>query len=143
MPYLNQTPPENIPVRRDWRGLLLFAMALLIYWIGPGNLIRDRNVKLGEEVGLEEMLARTGAVSDCGIEPRRAIFEMQPIDLNRADAEVLASLKGIGPALADRIVAYRDRQGGFKRVSEIMEITGIGQGKMAAIINEVTVGYCE
>ncbi len=143
MPDLNQTPPENIPFRRDWRGLLLFAMALLIYWIGPGNLIRDRNVKAGEETGLEEMLAGIGAVTDCGIDPRRAIFEMQPIDLNRADAETLASLRGIGPALTGRIIDYRNRHGGFTHISELMEVKGIGPRKTAAIIDDLTVGYCE
>ncbi|MFN2366369.1 MAG: ComEA family DNA-binding protein [Desulfurivibrionaceae bacterium] len=143
MPDLNQTPPENIPVSRDWRGLLLFAMALLIYCIGPGNLIRDRNVKSGEEVGLEELMARTGADTDCGLDPRRAIFEMQPIDLNRVDAETLASLRGIGPALAGRIIAYRDRHGGFTRVSAIMEVKGVGPAKTAAIMDDLTVGYCE
>jgi competence ComEA-like helix-hairpin-helix protein len=140
MSNLKQSHPENITVRRDWRGLLLIAMALLIYSIGPGNAVWDQKVKAGEEVCLEEMMARTGADADCGIDPRRAIFEMQPIDLNQADAEVLASLRGIGPALAGRIIAYRDQHGGFKRVSEITEVKGVGQGKMAAILDEVTVG---
>jgi competence protein ComEA len=47
------------------------------------------------------------------------------IDLNRATAEQLESLPGIGPALADRIVAHRLEAGPFRTVDELAEIQGI------------------
>ena len=60
------------------------------------------------------------------------------VDLNTADAEELGQLPGIGPELANRIVAYREEQGAFEKIEEIMNVKGIGQGKFEAIAEMVT-----
>ena len=49
-----------------------------------------------------------------------------PIDLNRATAEELEGVRGIGPALAARIIARRTEVGGFSRVEDLLEVRGIG-----------------
>ncbi|WP_084516984.1 ComEA family DNA-binding protein [Desulfatiglans anilini] len=49
-----------------------------------------------------------------------------PIELNRVDLEGLTVLPGIGPRLAGRIVAERERRGGFKSLEELMLVEGIG-----------------
>lgn len=49
-----------------------------------------------------------------------------PIDLNRAGAEQLQKLPGIGPTLAGRIVEYRQGKGGFGSVEELRKVKGIG-----------------
>ncbi|MFH0919241.1 MAG: helix-hairpin-helix domain-containing protein [Fibrobacterota bacterium] len=56
------------------------------------------------------------------------------ININRAGVENLARLKGIGPALASRIIAYRNTHGAFKSVSELQNVKGIGPKKMVAIL---------
>lgn len=48
------------------------------------------------------------------------------VDLNRASAEELASLPGIGPALAGRIVAWRAKNGRFRSVEALAEVPGVG-----------------
>ncbi len=48
------------------------------------------------------------------------------IDINAADATELALLDGIGPKLAERIIAYRTEHGGFESISELCEVPGIG-----------------
>jgi competence protein ComEA len=48
------------------------------------------------------------------------------IDVNRADADTLALLPGIGPRVARRIVDYRQRHGRFERVQGLDEVAGIG-----------------
>ncbi len=48
------------------------------------------------------------------------------IDLNRATAEELEQVRGIGPALAARIIARRGEVGGFGRVEDLIEVRGIG-----------------
>jgi competence protein ComEA len=55
------------------------------------------------------------------------------VDLNSADATALETLDGIGPALAQRILAYRTAHGGFRTVNDLQNVSGIGPKKFAAI----------
>lgn len=63
----------------------------------------------------------------------------KPVDINRASKEELQRLPGIGPTLADRIVRYREKHGGFKRIEEIKEVNGIGEKKFQRIKSLITV----
>ena len=54
-----------------------------------------------------------------------------PIALNRASAKELESLDGIGPVLAARIVAYRNQNGPFLSVDDLMKVSGIGSVKFS------------
>jgi competence protein ComEA len=49
-----------------------------------------------------------------------------PISLNRESEEGLTAVPGIGPKLAGAIVRYRDTRGGYKALSEIKDVPGIG-----------------
>lgn len=49
------------------------------------------------------------------------------LDLNRATAEDFEGLPGIGPVLAERIVAWRDANGSFREVGQLREVAGIGE----------------
>jgi competence ComEA-like helix-hairpin-helix protein len=55
------------------------------------------------------------------------------VPLNHAGVEELSALPGIGPALAARIVAYRDSAGPFRTVDELGRVRGIGPAKLAAL----------
>ena len=48
------------------------------------------------------------------------------IDINSATAKEFERLHGIGPQIAGRIVAYREKNGAFKRVDDITKVRGIG-----------------
>lgn len=56
-----------------------------------------------------------------------------PIDLNAATLEQLDTLPGIGPALAQNILDWREQNGRFTSVEELNEVTGIGEKKYAEI----------
>ena len=56
-----------------------------------------------------------------------------PIDVNRADADELRSLPGIGPGLARRIVDDREARGIFRSLAELRRVRGIGAGKLRAL----------
>ena len=49
------------------------------------------------------------------------------VNLNTATAEQLTVLPGVGQKLAERIVAYRQKSGGFKSSQELMNVSGIGE----------------
>ena len=81
-----------------------------------------------------EVYAVTAAEPDLAL-----TAEGEKLDLNSADAAQLQSLPGIGPALADRIVAYREEKGPFAYAYEITDVTGIGSGTYEAIRELITV----
>ena len=60
--------------------------------------------------------------------PRRAVTF--PLDINRARLEELMELPGIGEKLAQRVVEYRQSQGGFRSVDELRKVRGIGAKRM-------------
>ena len=62
-----------------------------------------------------------------------------PININTATIDELKSLPGIGDAIAERIVDYREEHGGFDTVEEIMEVSGIGEKIFEAIKEQITV----
>lgn len=55
------------------------------------------------------------------------------VELNRADAAALATLPGVGPVLAARIVAYREREGPFGAVDSLLAVPGIGPATLDRI----------
>ena len=55
----------------------------------------------------------------------------EKINLNTAGSEELQRLPGIGPAMAERVLAYRKEAGGFKAIEEILQVKGIGEKKYA------------
>jgi comEA protein len=63
-----------------------------------------------------------------------------PLDLNRATAEELETLPGIGAAKAAAILAVRDAQGGFSSLEELEAVRGIGPALMAKLRPLVVVG---
>jgi competence protein ComEA len=61
------------------------------------------------------------------------------INLNTATQAELRTLPGIGPALARRIVEFREKQHGFKRVEELLAIPGMSEKKWKAIKDKIEV----
>ena len=60
------------------------------------------------------------------------------VNINTANAEQLETLKGVGPALAQRIIEYREQNGAFKSIDEIKNVRGIGQKKFDAFKDKIT-----
>jgi competence protein ComEA len=59
--------------------------------------------------------------------------------LNTASVRELEALPGIGPALARRIVEFREKKGGFRRVEELLAIPGISSRRWKMIREQVDV----
>ncbi|WAB81046.1 ComEA family DNA-binding protein [Microcella daejeonensis] len=61
------------------------------------------------------------------------------VNLNTADAAALETLPGVGPALAARIIAWRDENGPFRAVDELLAVSGIGDRTLEGFRDQVTV----
>ena len=62
---------------------------------------------------------------------------IQPVNINKATIEELQSIRGIGPALAERIVNHRDANGKFQSYDDLVEVRGIGEAKLERIKNQI------
>lgn len=112
--------------------------------IGPGSVERLRQF-----LRVDPALARSapsGAARGprprtvAGVEPGGAPEVAGRLDLNRATAEELQAIPGIGPVIAQRIVAYRNEHGAFREPEELMEVPGVGEKTFARIAPLVTAG---
>lgn len=65
--------------------------------------------------------------------------EAPPVNLNAADAEELDTLPGIGPVLAERIIAWREEFGPFTEIGQLLEVSGIGEATLTDLQGLVTV----
>jgi competence protein ComEA len=62
-----------------------------------------------------------------------------PVDLNQATPAELDALPGVGPATAAAIIAWRDENGGFRRVDDLLEVPGIGPARLERLRPHVRV----
>lgn len=109
---------------------LLFALAGICFGLCLG-FFAGRN--LPEEV------------PEIGIIQLPAPEETQPakpglIDINTADAALLAMLPGIGEAMADRIISYRIEYGPFQSCEELLNVSGIGEKTLSEMLPYITTG---
>lgn len=64
----------------------------------------------------------------------------EPVNINTADAAALKTLPGIGPAKAAAILEYRRTKGYFRRIEELMKVSGIKEGTFSRLSGLITVG---
>lgn len=62
------------------------------------------------------------------------------IDVNRASESELTALRGIGPTLARRIVEYREANGPFQTLEDLVRVRGVGAAKLEGFRDQATVG---
>ena len=69
--------------------------------------------------------------------------ETGPVNVNTAGLEELETLTGIGPALGQRIIDYREENGPFQSVEDLLNVKGIGEKTLEKFRDGVTVGEVE
>ena len=112
---------------------LTFVFAAFILGLFTGRNLNRTPVQI------RNLPAVTTAATDAAPE-NTAPTEPGIIDLNTATSEQLQTLPGIGPVIADRIIAYREEVGAFQTVGELMNVPGIGEKRLESIWDLITVG---
>ncbi len=86
-------------------------------------------------VRLEGVELDAGGVENTAVEQDGGV-----VNINTADVAQLDTLPGIGPSTAEKIVEYRDANGPFATIDDIMNVSGIGPAKFEQIQAYITVG---
>ena len=97
----------------------------------PGALVDRINLAAPLRSGDQIVVPGPGALVESS--------EGGPLALNRASANDLEGLPGVGPVLAERIVAYREQNGPFTEVEDLLQVGGIGEAKLASIRDLVSI----
>jgi competence protein ComEA len=71
---------------------------------------------------------------------KAAAAPSSPVNLNTATAVQLETLPGIGASAAKRIIEYRQKNGSFKKIEELMNVKGIGEKSFLKLKPFITVG---
>ena len=143
-----------------WQSLLLklgmFAATMgVVFWVGwtvPVSFDRDRHLVAESREGVKaDIPSGSGRVATVSPFPSPSLadqpatspvpkrFHQIPIDLNRATGHDFEGLPGVGPKLAERILAYRRSIGAFHSLDELRAVKGIGKKKFERIRPLVTV----
>jgi comEA protein len=80
-------------------------------------------------------LPQTDSVPETAPAPAEHVL----ININTADLDALMTLPGIGPAIGQRIIDYREENGLFMRAEEIMEVSGISARVFEGFRDNITV----
>lgn len=140
-PVLFVFDPNNLPAEQ-WKQLGLSERQV--------SIIKHYEAKGGHFNRKEDVQKIYGITTDDynRIEPYINISETytsnkitpgEVIELNSADSAKLTRIRGVGPAFAERIIAYRQRLGGFLNKEQLKEVYGIDTAKYSEIKNQVSV----
>ena len=112
--------------KTEW-GLLVLSglfLVLMVTWIQRTDAAGDP--------GSYTITTRESAAQEAVV-PESAL----PVNINTAAAEELDVLPGIGPALAGRIIAYREEHGPFTAVEDLLEVSGIGEKVLDGLRDQI------
>ena len=93
-----------------------------------------------DSVGVSSSPSSTSSPSDPSSSISDTPSAAQLVDINRADAAQLDTLPGIGPALSQRIIEYRQQNGRFETVEELVNVKGIGEKTLEKLKPYITCG---
>lgn len=115
-----------------------------------GSVASEGIYTVSPDTSLEAVLQRAGGVTDTGEPIRVKVYVLDvdespftqtqetKININTASAQELEALSGIGPVKAQAIVDYRNENGFFRTIDELMNVTGIGPKTLEGIRDQIS-----
>jgi comEA protein len=107
---------------------ILFAIVILV-----AALVAAPSMALAQP-------AKGGSAAKAGSPGKARATAASPVNLNSASVAQLQTLPGIGASAAQRIVDYRQKNGAFKKIEELMNVKGIGEKSFLKLKPLITVG---
>ena len=101
---------------------------------------RTTRIHAGALAACLGLLLCLGASAAPPAEPKAAASKPAAIDVNRASAADLQSVPGIGKSLAQRIVDFREKNGPFAKIDDLLKVQGIGEKSLERLRPYLTVG---
>ena len=150
------TNQAEIPIEenKDNDNIQITAIQYVIYIKGevryPGLYLIDKDKRIHDAICLAGGTTENASLKDINLAekitdgmmltiPSLVVEEFQKkISINTATLEQLQKLPRIGPAIAERIIEYRETKGNFKSIEEIMNVKGIS----AAIFEQIKDDIC-
>ena len=117
-------------------GIVLLVLTVAFVGFVAGMLV-GRNI--GNEKPSIQVLAEQSPTQAEVNATNQTELPAQRININTASANLLDSLPGIGPVIAQRIVDYRTENGPFAHTADLSQVEGIGPEKLLAILDFITV----
>lgn len=100
--------------------------------IGDGE-----KIYIPKKISNDKLLITNETTKTETIKINQQVLGSQIININTAGVEELDKLSGVGPAIAQKIIDYRDMNGGFKDVNEIKMVSGIGDKMFEKIKDQI------
>ena len=127
---------QNFP----WLILITCIFAAFLFGFFAGRNLNRTPVQIKPLPVAAEVSAATTEASETD-DPAAGSSEISfPININTATAQQLEALPGIGPTYAQRIIDYRNAHGPYTSPSQLLNISGIGEKRLAAIWDYITIG---
>lgn len=141
-------------IKTEW---LLLAIAFLFLGFTGGLAVGERLTEdglrittanapvaqtaelVGNDRATEAVTAEPSAAPTAPAETEPPTASDARVNINTASADALMTLPGIGEVLAQRIIDYRTANGAFSAVSELTQVNGIGEKRLDAILDYITV----
>ena len=108
--------------------------------VRPGAGFGSINLAAEVRDGMQLVVPWAGEAAGAGGGAGAGVTGDGKVDINRAGVTDMTRLPGVGEVIATRIVSHREDNGPFRAVEDLLDVPGIGEGKLAAIRDYAIVG---